>query len=59
MVGINELLGVQHRIVLGFNAGYGFAGIAVALMGRNHPVGIALAAPVVWRPVSGRRGTGV
>jgi simple sugar transport system permease protein len=44
MVGVNELLGVQHRVVLGFNAGYGFAGIAVALMGRNHPVGVVLAA---------------
>jgi general nucleoside transport system permease protein len=43
-VGINELLGVHHRIVLDFSAGYGFAGIAVALMGRNHPAGIALAA---------------
>ena len=44
LVGVNELLGVQHRVVLGFNAGYGFAGIAVALMGRNHPVGVVLAA---------------
>jgi len=43
-VGVNELLGVHHRIVLDFSAGYGFAGIAVALMGRNHPAGIALAA---------------
>ena len=43
-VGVNELLGVHQRIVLDFPAGYGFAGIAVALMGRNHPVGIVLAA---------------
>jgi ABC-type uncharacterized transport system permease subunit len=43
-VGVNELMGVHHRIVLDFPAGYGFAGIAVALMGRNHPLGIALAA---------------
>ncbi|HTE37594.1 MAG TPA: ABC transporter permease [Reyranella sp.] len=43
-VGVNELMGVHHRIVLDFPAGYGFAGIAVALMGRNHPFGIALAA---------------
>jgi ABC-type uncharacterized transport system permease subunit len=43
-VGVNELLGVHHRLVLDFNAGYGFAGIAVALMGRSHPIGIALAA---------------
>ena len=44
MVGVNEILGVQHRILLGFNVGYGFAGIAIALMGRNHPVGIVFAA---------------
>ncbi len=40
---LNELMGVQHRLVLEFTAGYGFAGIAVALMGRGHPVGIVLA----------------
>jgi general nucleoside transport system permease protein len=43
-VGVNELMGVHQRIVLDFPAGYGFAGIAVALMGRSHPVGIVLAA---------------
>ncbi len=43
-VGVNELMGVQHRLLLDFQAGYGFAGIAVALMGRNHPAGIVLAA---------------
>jgi len=43
-VGVNELMGVHHRIVLDFPAGYGFAGIAVALMGRSHPLGIVLAA---------------
>ena len=42
-VGVNEILGVHHRLILNFTAGYGFAGIAVALMGRNHPVGIVLA----------------
>ena len=44
LVGVNEILGVHHRLLLGFTAGYGFVGIAVALMGRNHPVGILLAA---------------
>jgi|TARA_B110000211_G_scaffold79674_1_gene93470 ABC-type uncharacterized transport system permease subunit len=44
LVGINELMGVQHRLFLNFNYGYGFGGIAVALMGRNHPVGILIAA---------------
>ena len=43
-VAVNELMGVHHRIVLDFPAGYGFAGIAVALMGRSHPLGIVLAA---------------
>ncbi len=43
-VGLNEIMGVQHRLLLNFVAGYGFVGIAVALMGRNHPVGILLAA---------------
>ncbi|MEM0988714.1 MAG: ABC transporter permease [Pseudomonadota bacterium] len=40
---LNEILGVQHKLVLNFSAGYGFTGIAVALMGRNHPVGIVMA----------------
>ena len=44
LVGINELMGVQHRLFLNFNFGYGFGGIAVALMGRNHPAGILVAA---------------
>jgi simple sugar transport system permease protein len=44
MTAVNEVLGVQQRIVVDFMSGYGFVGIAVALMGRNHPVGIALAA---------------
>ncbi|MEL0025255.1 MAG: ABC transporter permease, partial [Alphaproteobacteria bacterium] len=43
MMAINEILGVQHRTILNFTSGYGFTGIAVALMGRNHPVGIILA----------------
>lgn len=43
-VAVNELLGVHHRLVLDFPAGYGFTGIAVALMGRGHPLGIVFAA---------------
>ncbi|MEP1928392.1 MAG: hypothetical protein ABJJ34_14545, partial [Marinobacter sp.] len=39
-----EIMGAQHRLILEFVAGYGFVGIAVALMGRAHPVGIVLAA---------------
>ncbi|MEH0164448.1 ABC transporter permease [Roseateles microcysteis] len=43
MVGVNEISGVQGKLTLDFVAGAGFTGIAVALMGRNHPVGIILA----------------
>lgn len=43
LLAINEILGVQHKLVINFTAGYGFTGIAVALMGRNHPIGIFLA----------------
>jgi simple sugar transport system permease protein len=37
-------MGAQHRILIDFAGGAGFVGIAVALMGRNHPLGIFLAA---------------
>jgi general nucleoside transport system permease protein len=43
-VAFNEIIGYHHRLLLDFVAGAGFTGIAVALMGRNHPVGIVLAA---------------
>lgn len=44
LVAFNEVLGVQNRLVLDFMGDVGFVGIAVALMGRNHPIGIGLAA---------------
>jgi simple sugar transport system permease protein len=44
MMGLNELMGEQNRLIANFTLGYGFVGIAVAFMGRNHPVGIVLAA---------------
>ncbi len=43
LVAVNEIMGVHHRLLLNFPAGYGFTGIAVALMGRNHPLGILVA----------------
>jgi simple sugar transport system permease protein len=43
MVGMNEIAGVNGRLLLEFVSGAGFTGIAVALMGRNHPVGIVFA----------------
>jgi len=44
MVAINEVLGYRYRYYQGFSAQYGFTGIAVALLGRNHPAGVLLAA---------------
>ena len=41
---VNVILGQEHRLILEFTGGFGFVGIAVALMGRAHPVGIILAA---------------
>jgi simple sugar transport system permease protein len=43
LVGINEIAGVHNRLIADFVAGAGFTGIAVSLIGRNHPLGIALA----------------
>lgn len=43
LLAINSIMGDQHRIQQEFVAGAGFVGIAVALMGRSHPVGIVLA----------------
>jgi simple sugar transport system permease protein len=42
--GINYVLGYKHYYEEGFATGAGFLGIAVALVGRSHPVGICLAA---------------
>jgi len=44
LAGTNFVLGYKHFFELGFSAGAGFMGIAVALLGRNHPVGVILAA---------------
>src|SRR2546426_1787279 len=42
--GTNFVLGYKHFFELGFSGGAGFLGIAVALLGRNHPLGVAIAA---------------
>lgn len=44
LVGIPQLLGFFNRYTLDFPTGLGFAGIAVALLGRNRPIGMAVAA---------------
>jgi simple sugar transport system permease protein len=42
--GLNYVLGYKHYYEEGFGAGSGFLGVAVALVGRNHPLGIVVAA---------------
>ncbi|BBB49162.1 ABC transporter permease [Pelolinea submarina] len=44
LAGANEVLGVNFRLVPAFSSGYGFDSIALALLGKNHPVGVVLSA---------------
>jgi len=44
LVGMPTLLGFSHNYGLDFSTGLGFAGITVALLGRNNPIGIGLGA---------------
>lgn len=44
MMAVNNVMGEAERLVLNAVEGAGFIGIAVALMGRNHPLGVFLAA---------------
>ena len=43
MMAINNVMGEAERLLQNSASGAGFIGIAVALMGRNHPVGVVLA----------------
>lgn len=47
LVGLPELLGSSHAYNLRFTQGLGFAGIAVALLGRNSAIGVAIGAFVI------------
>lgn len=47
LVGLPQLLGASHRFGLDFPSGLAFTGLSVAILGRNHPVGIAIGA-FVW-----------
>ncbi len=44
LVGVGEVLGSAERFKMGFSPGYGFIGIAVALLGRSRPLGIIASA---------------
>ena len=47
LVGMPQLLGASYTYSLDFPAGLGFTGIAIALLGRNNPIGIAFGA-LLW-----------
>lgn len=47
LIGMPAFFGADHSYGLNFQEGVGFIGIGVALLGRNHPVGIAFAA-LLW-----------
>jgi simple sugar transport system permease protein len=44
MMALNPVMGASGRLQIEFVGGAGFVGIAVSLMGRNHPAGIVLSA---------------
>lgn len=44
LTGVTEVLGKTGKFVDGFSPGYGFTGIAVAVLGRNNPAGVLLSA---------------
>ncbi len=44
LAGVSEIAGVHHRLLEGISPGYGYIAIIVALMGRNHPMGVIISA---------------
>ena len=44
LAGANEVLGLNYNLALAFSSGYGFDSIALALLGKSHPLGVVLAA---------------
>ena len=44
LIGMGTLLSQTHSYSISFPSGFAFTGLALALLGRNHHVGIALAA---------------
>lgn len=44
LAGITAILGIHHRYIENFSPSYGFTGIAVAVLAKNHPVGVIFTA---------------
>ncbi len=43
LAGVGEIAGLHHRLIEGISPGYGYMAIIIALLGKNHPVGILIA----------------
>ncbi|MDH6191090.1 ABC-type uncharacterized transport system permease subunit [Streptomyces sp. CZ24] len=59
LTGLPLLLNDSHQFTSNFPTGIGFTGIAIALLGRNNPVGIAFARPALGLPRTRRQPPGV
>jgi len=53
LASVNSIMGSTHYLSLNFPAGAGFIGIAIALMGRQHPVGIFLSSVLFGALIQG------
>jgi general nucleoside transport system permease protein len=56
LAGTTEVLGVDFRLFDQFSSGFGFTGIAVALLARNNPLGVIVAA-ILFGALSAGAGT--
>jgi simple sugar transport system permease protein len=56
LAGAVEIMGVHHRMFDQFSSGFGFTGIAVALLAKNNPLGV-IAAAILFGSLSAGAGT--
>lgn len=56
LAGATEVMGVHHRLFDQFSSGFGFTGIAVALLAKNNPLGV-VAAAILFGSLSAGAGT--
>ena len=56
LAGVTEVMGVHLRLHDQFSAGFGFTGIAVALLAKNNPIGV-VAAAILFGALSAGAGT--
>lgn len=56
LAGVVEVAGLQHRVLQNFSADYGYTAIAIAMLGRAEPLGVAVAAFLFAALVIGSNG---